>query len=158
MLLPWWRIPTGSAPSACRWGATPSICAMPSAPSSTVVFPASACNPKVAATLAVVFLAGGAVGALTMQMGLHERLHRTVSAASTPERKAPTNDALVQRFKTELNLSAAQTDQIGVGFARGLQNLLARKRNLARPRRAPGGNPFAGALGLDLAPEQLWTA
>ncbi len=73
-------------------------------------------NPKVIGTLVLVFLAGGAVGALTMQMGLHERLHRTVSAASVPSpvRKAPTNDALVQRFKTELNLSGDQTDKIAM--------------------------------------------
>ncbi|MDP8988970.1 MAG: hypothetical protein M3N41_02665 [Acidobacteriota bacterium] len=73
-------------------------------------------NPKVIGTLLLVFLAGGAVGALTMQMGLHERLHRTVSAASVPApgRKDPTNDALVQRFKTELNLSGDQTDKIAM--------------------------------------------
>jgi len=73
-------------------------------------------NPKVIGTLVLVFLAGGAVGALTMQMGLHEKLHRTVSAASVPApvRKAPTNDALVQRFKTELNLSGDQTDKIAM--------------------------------------------
>jgi hypothetical protein len=72
-------------------------------------------NPKVIGTLVLVFLAGGAVGALTMQMGLHERLHRTVSAASAPPvRKAPTNDALVQRFKTDLNLSGDQTDKIAM--------------------------------------------
>lgn len=73
----------------------------------------SACNPKVAGTLVLVFLAGAAVGALTMQLGLHERLHRTVSAATLPViRKASSSDALVQRFKTELNLSADQTDKI----------------------------------------------
>ncbi len=73
-------------------------------------------NPKVIGTLVLVFLAGGAVGALTMQLGLHERLHRTVSAASVPatEHKASTNDALVQRFKTELNLSGDQTDKIAM--------------------------------------------
>lgn len=72
-------------------------------------------NPRVIATLAVVFLAGAAVGALSMQMGLHERLHRTVSAASPqPVRKASTNDALVQRFKTELDLSSDQTDKIAM--------------------------------------------
>jgi hypothetical protein len=73
-------------------------------------------NPKVIGTLVLVFLAGAAVGALTMQMGLHEKLHRTVSAASVPAavRKAPTNDALVQRFKTELNLSGGQTDKIAM--------------------------------------------
>ena len=73
-------------------------------------------NPKVIGTLVLVFLAGGAVGALTMQIGLHDRLHRTVSAASAPAavHKAPTNDALVQRFKTELNLSGDQTDKIAM--------------------------------------------
>ena len=79
---------------------------------------ASTCNAKVAGTLAVVFLAGAAVGALTMQMGLHERLHRTVSAATLPViHKAPSNDALIQRFKTELNLSADQTDKIAMVLA-----------------------------------------
>jgi hypothetical protein len=79
---------------------------------------ASACNAKVAGTLAVVFLAGAAVGALTMQMGLHERLHRTVSAASLPVvRKAPSNDAMIQRFKTELNLSPDQTGKIAMVLA-----------------------------------------
>ena len=72
-------------------------------------------NPKVIGTLALVFLAGAAVGALIMQMGLHERLHRTVSAATATApagSKASTNDAMVQRFKTELNLSADQTIKI----------------------------------------------
>ena len=71
-------------------------------------------NLKVIGTLVVVFLAGGAVGALTMQLGLHDRMHRTVSAASAPApvHKAATNDALVQRFKTELNLSGDQTEKI----------------------------------------------
>ena len=45
-------------------------------------------NPKVIGTLAVVFLASAAVGALFMQMGLHERLHRTVSAAWCPIRQS----------------------------------------------------------------------
>ena len=73
-------------------------------------------NPKVIGTLVLVFLAGGAMGALTMQFGLHDRMHRTVSAASAPVpvHKAPTNDALVQRFKTELNLSGDQTDKIAM--------------------------------------------
>lgn len=79
---------------------------------------ASTCNLKVAGTLGVVFLAGAAVGALTMQLGLHERLHRTVSAATLPViRKASSSDALVQRFKTELNLSADQTDKIAMLLA-----------------------------------------
>jgi hypothetical protein len=72
-------------------------------------------NPKVIGTLVVVFLAGAAVGALTMQLGLHDKLHRTVSAASRPPaRKASSNDAVVQRFKSELNLSPSQTDSIAM--------------------------------------------
>jgi len=72
-------------------------------------------NPKVIGTLVVVFLAGAAVGALSMQMGLHDKLHRTVSAAPAPAaRKDSTNDALVQRFKTELNLSGEQTVKIAM--------------------------------------------
>jgi trans-aconitate methyltransferase len=73
-------------------------------------------NPKVIGTLVLVFLAGAAVGALSMQMGLHERLHRTVSAATAPAAasKSSTNDAMVQRFKTELNLSADQTIKIAM--------------------------------------------
>ena len=78
----------------------------------------SPCNLKVAGTLVVVFLAGAAGGALSMQMGRHERLHRTVSAATLPViRKASSNDALVQRFKTDLNLSADQTDKIAMVLA-----------------------------------------
>jgi hypothetical protein len=72
-------------------------------------------NPKVIGTLVVIFLAGAAVGALSMQMGLHDKLHRTVSAAPAPAvRKDSTNDALVQRFKSELNLSGDQTVKIAL--------------------------------------------
>ena len=66
-------------------------------------------NPKVISTLVLVFLAGIAVGAISMQVGLHEKLHRTVSAASKPPND---NDALVQRFKTQLHLTDPQTKQI----------------------------------------------
>jgi Spy/CpxP family protein refolding chaperone len=68
-------------------------------------------NPKVISTLVVVFLAGAAAGALAMQLGLHEKLHRTAAAASKPVPPAA-KDAVLQRFKTELDLSAAQTQQM----------------------------------------------
>jgi len=68
-------------------------------------------NPKVISTLVVVFLAGAAAGALAMQLGLHDKLHRTAAAASKPVPLAA-KDAVLQRFKTELNLSAAQAQQI----------------------------------------------
>ncbi len=69
-------------------------------------------NPKVISTLAFVFLAGMACGALFMREGLHDKLHRTVAAASIPSGQSP-RDAVVQRFRTELNLTPDQTQQIG---------------------------------------------
>lgn len=74
-------------------------------------------NPKVLLTLVFVFLAGAAVGALSMQLGLHDRLHRAVAGASPgrpgpPPSQASANDAVLQRFKTELSLTPEQTVQI----------------------------------------------
>jgi len=73
-------------------------------------------NPKIIGTLILVFLAGGAAGALVMQLGLHERMHRTVAASSVPtaRKAAAANDAVVQRFKTELNLSGDQTEKLAM--------------------------------------------
>jgi hypothetical protein len=72
-------------------------------------------NPKIIGTLILIFLAGGFAGALLMQLGLHERLHRTVSAASPKAVHRPiTNEALIQRFKTELNLSGDQTEKLAM--------------------------------------------
>lgn len=68
-------------------------------------------NPKVISTLLVVFMAGAACGALFMSMGLHDKLHRTVAAASKPSPQA-SRDAVVQRFRTELNLTPMQTQEI----------------------------------------------
>ena len=68
-------------------------------------------NPKIISTLALVFLAGMACGALVMSMSLHDKLHRTVVAASVPPAQAP-RDAVVQRFRNELNLTPDQTQQI----------------------------------------------
>jgi Spy/CpxP family protein refolding chaperone len=63
-------------------------------------------NPRILTTLLLVFLAGASAGALSMKMGLHDKLHRTASAGSQGR------DAVVQKFKAELELSGAQTDQI----------------------------------------------
>ena len=72
-------------------------------------------NPKIIGTLVLVFLAGAAAGALGMQLGLNERLHRAVAAASAkPTRRVAANDALMQRFKTELNLSGEQTEKLAM--------------------------------------------
>jgi hypothetical protein len=69
-------------------------------------------NPRIASTLLLVFLAGAAVGMLGMQYGLHDRLHRVASAASPP--KETSREAVLQDFKTKLDLSPQQTDQIAV--------------------------------------------
>jgi len=68
-------------------------------------------NPRIASTLLLVFLAGAAVGMLGMKYGLHDRLHR-VAAASAP--KDASREAVLQNFKTKLDLSPEQTDQIAV--------------------------------------------
>src|SRR6266404_4958174 len=67
-------------------------------------------NPRILSTLMLVFLAGAAAGALSMRMGLHDKLHRTAAAAS----REPNRDAVQNKFRTELELSGAQTEQIGL--------------------------------------------
>jgi hypothetical protein len=81
-------------------------------------------NPKVLSTFLLVFVAGVATGALGMRLGFHEKLHPTMtaSAASSPSTEATTssqpkavranNAAVLQKFKTELNLSGDQTERI----------------------------------------------
>lgn len=68
-------------------------------------------NPRIASTLLLVFLAGAAAGMLGMRYGLHDRLHR-VAAASPP--RDSNRDAVLQDFKTKLDLSSEQTEQIAV--------------------------------------------
>jgi len=64
-------------------------------------------NPRVVFPLMMVFLAGAASGALWMQLGLHEKLHRT--AVSNP---APSRETVLQRFNSELGLSQDQSQKI----------------------------------------------
>ena len=65
-------------------------------------------NPRVVSTLVLVFLAGASVGAFAMRFGLHDKLHRTVSAAS----REPSREAVLQNFKTKLDLTSEQAEQI----------------------------------------------
>jgi len=67
-------------------------------------------NPRILSTLILVFLAGGASGALWMQLGLHDKLHH-VAAATTRE---PNRDFGLQRFDSELGLSKAQSEKIAL--------------------------------------------
>lgn len=69
---------------------------------------------RVISTLTLVFLAGAASGALWMQLGLHERLHRVVSNATSP---VSTQDSLLDRFNSELGLSQDQSHKIAAVLA-----------------------------------------
>ena len=64
-------------------------------------------NPRILTTLLLVFLAGATSGALSMRMGLHDKLHR-----AAPPSHGSSRDALVQKFKTELDLSGPQTEKL----------------------------------------------
>jgi len=73
-------------------------------------------NPRILVTLSLVFLAGVASGMLGMRYGLHDKLHEkinhTVSAAAAVPQLD--RDAVVHQFKTQLDLSSDQTDQIAM--------------------------------------------
>ena len=63
-------------------------------------------NPRIFSTLFLVFLAGAATGAVSMKFGLHDFLHHTPPPASKEE--------VLQKFRTDLNLTAAQTEKISL--------------------------------------------
>jgi hypothetical protein len=67
-------------------------------------------NPRILSTLFLVFVAGAATGGIAMQLGLHDKLHRTASAAT----REPNRDIVLQKFKKELQLSGAQTEGIAL--------------------------------------------
>jgi hypothetical protein len=63
-------------------------------------------NPRIFSTLLLVFLAGATTGAVSMKFGLHDILHRSTPPAS--------KEAVLQKFRTDLNLTPAQTDKISL--------------------------------------------
>ena len=67
-------------------------------------------NTRILSTLLLVFLAGATTGAVSMRLGLHEMLHRPAAAAPNE----PNREAILQRFRTELDLSGAQTQGIAL--------------------------------------------
>lgn len=69
-------------------------------------------NPRIVSTLMLVFLAGAATGALSMRFGLHDQLHRDL--ARRPAASIENREAILNRFKTELNLSAPQTEKLAL--------------------------------------------
>src|SRR6185437_13745588 len=65
-------------------------------------------NPRIVSTLVLVFLAGAASGALWMKI-LNDR--RPVVAATTSPRR---HDPMLEKFKTELDLTPAQYDKMAL--------------------------------------------
>jgi Spy/CpxP family protein refolding chaperone len=68
-------------------------------------------NTRIIFTLAGVFLAGIGTGMLGMRFGLHDVLHQSAAA------QAPSQDAVLERFKSELNLTADQTQKLAAVLA-----------------------------------------
>lgn len=67
-------------------------------------------NPRILATLVMVFLCGALAGAITMRSGLHERLHRSAAAYWGDDRTQFSYD----RLKKELNLTPIQAERLKV--------------------------------------------
>ncbi len=65
-------------------------------------------NPRILLTLFIVFLCGASAGMLTMAMGAHRWMHTSRATGWKESNKEVT----LQRFKTELNLTTAQTEQL----------------------------------------------
>ncbi len=64
-------------------------------------------NPRVLTTLLVIFITGAVAGALSMRLGLHDRLHR-----NTTSRLDGNKEAFIDKCKKELNLTPQQTQQM----------------------------------------------
>ncbi|HML18236.1 MAG TPA: hypothetical protein VK419_14500 [Bryobacteraceae bacterium] len=56
-----------------------------------------------------MFLAGAATGAISMRFGIHGWLHPSAAAV-----RPATRDAVLNRFKTELDLDRAQTEKLSL--------------------------------------------
>jgi len=65
-------------------------------------------NPRILLTLLIVFLCGASAGMLGMALGQH----RLVRASQQPLWKESGKEISLEHFKRELNLSAAQTEQL----------------------------------------------
>jgi hypothetical protein len=74
-------------------------------------------NPRIVFTLAGVFLAGVGTGMLGMRFGLHQQLHPSAApveaSAKTPAQPTAQDQAAVlEKYRTELNLSPEQTAKL----------------------------------------------
>lgn len=69
-------------------------------------------NPRIMITLAGVFLAGVGTGMVGMRYGLHGFLHPEAPQTQQTTPKPPDQQAQLERFRTELNLSPEQTQKL----------------------------------------------
>jgi|SRR5579885_1073288 Spy/CpxP family protein refolding chaperone len=67
-------------------------------------------NPRIVITLALVFLAGAATGALVMRFSGVSIVHRTRGPVS----RSAGHDQVLRQFKAGLNLSDAQTQKLAL--------------------------------------------
>jgi Spy/CpxP family protein refolding chaperone len=70
-------------------------------------------NQRIVLTLAGVFLAGIGTGMLGMRYGLHDQIHRVAEQPAAP----PSQDAVLARFKTELDLNPEQAQKLAAVLA-----------------------------------------
>src|SRR5690242_16214120 len=115
-------------------------------------------NPRILSTLVLVFLAGAASGALWMKI-LHDR-KPVVSTASAAARR---HDPVLEKFKTELDLTPAQYDKIALvlddysQYYQSLQDQLDDMRSTGKTRILqildPAQRQKFNTMMNDLAPE-----
>jgi Spy/CpxP family protein refolding chaperone len=95
-------------------------------------------NPKVLTTLLLVFLSGALTGALSMRLGLHDRLHPPT--ASSGVWGTTESAAFMERCKRELGLSPQQAEQMAAilddykSYYDGVKEQLADVRATGRNR------------------------
>ena len=65
-------------------------------------------NPKVLTTLILVFVTGAFSGALSMRLGLHQRIHPTTLSLQKPD----SAKIFLDRCQHELNLTPQQAEQM----------------------------------------------
>jgi hypothetical protein len=65
-------------------------------------------NPRILLTLFIVFVCGMTAGMLTMALGAHRWMH----PGQQPAWRESGKEVSLQRFKTELNLTPQQADQL----------------------------------------------
>jgi hypothetical protein len=100
-------------------------------------------HPQIISTLLLVFVAGGATGALVFRL---LRVHQFAAAA--PITKEPSRDAVLQRFKTELDLSPDQAAKIAIvleDFSHYYESLQEQQTDL----RATGKNRIVEILNVE---------